>query len=255
MLPYRVCHARHSNATLDTALIKCGHACGFSLSQSIQAGCPEYINATWKCLSSHSDDSPRCREMTRNRWFRCVVAQRPAWQSCIQTLQDTCMAASIHVTKEHRLSMVAMGALIQEMSNLKVIHYVRDPRGIVLSRFHGMLSAHGAHHSPASTMEAEAKGLCPEMFEDIKARKRLSRSYPGAFLTLKYEDFVLQPQETFSQIQRHIGSEIPEQVQKKVLFSANATKALAWKSRMEKTVLEKVTMLCRGVLDELGYET
>ena len=89
--------------------------------------------------------------------------------NCIPFLNRTCSSANVNVVKTVRLSMKQAEALLQEDPEVKVIHLVRDPRGVLRSR---QVTRVGLSYHET------AEQLCAKVVQDIKVR---SISFLGRF--------------------------------------------------------------------------
>ena len=122
----------------------------------------------------------------------CVSLLRESVKSkCQHLLQDFCQNRSIRVMKTVRATMESMEPLIQALPNFRVIHLVRDPRSVTLSRRHfkgyvlGMFSGNDTY-----TLTKEAKLFCNTVIRDIKVRQELEKKYPGKIYTLNFDEVI-----------------------------------------------------------------
>lgn len=56
------------------------------------------------------------------------------------------------------------------------------------------------------------QGLCVRMQDDIDAKKKLDVRYPGAILTVRYEDFVTEPRLIVDRVFEHVGRPAPANI-------------------------------------------
>ena len=77
--------------------------------------------------------------------------------------------------------------VLRDDPDIKIINYVRDPRGTVASRM---------AIAPRGDWEKEAGTLCREMLQDEAVETALTPIFPGRVLRVKYEDIALNPIET-----------------------------------------------------------
>jgi len=106
--------------------------------------------------------------------------------------------------------MMSMDALLAADPDFKVIHLLRDPRGVVSSRraMHessviGRYSLDGRTES--NTVRREAVVYCRTAVRDIRVRQVLEARYPGRILTLKYEDVVVGLRQHADLVYRFLG--------------------------------------------------
>ena len=67
-------------------------------------------------------------------YLDCSKPSRDAAKACLPHLLQECKARTIKVSKILRGNMSAMIDILQDFPKLKVIHLIRDPRAIVMSR-------------------------------------------------------------------------------------------------------------------------
>jgi hypothetical protein len=132
-------------------------------------------------------------------------------------LTQTCQRSKIRAAKILRVKMPSMDAILQAIPDLHVIHYFRDPRGVFLSRKQGETSS--CQGSGEEGCLAMVKNLCVEMADDIELSAPLRSKYPGAFMTLRYEDVVLNPSKALGEMYGFMG----ERMEQKLLDWVNAT--------------------------------
>jgi len=114
----------------------------------------------------------------------------------------------------------------------------------------------------------EARALCAQMREDLRARRHLDRKYPGALLTIRYEDFISDTHNVTRKVFEYVGRPVPARFSwwvKDALYGrvdngmfgrkrSNATVVMdKWKSMVSHEAAIDMTGYCRDVLDELGY--
>ncbi|XP_069141630.1 carbohydrate sulfotransferase 5-like [Argopecten irradians] len=76
--------------------------------------------------------------------------------NCLRHLEATCVPAELRTIKSIRINMDTVHLLHQRLPSLKVIHVIRDPRGIMNSRFKVKLSNW-------INLETEVSALCKRM--------------------------------------------------------------------------------------------
>lgn len=146
--------------------------------------------------------------------YRCIrdldAAVRP---TCIETLgQAICNETLLIAVEAVRLQMTHVDRLLKLVPDLQVIHYVRDPRAITVSRSHNVqitlersrpLRKHQRGESdderkhPAAS---ESRVLCDRMTEDLRAARSVLARFPNSLRTMRYEDLVLAPNETVAEL-------------------------------------------------------
>jgi len=106
-----------------------------------------------------------------------------------------------------------MRPLLLALPTLRIIHLVRDPRAVALSRIRFGESGRGVYtmriQKSESPIIAEASLYCNHVTADIRSRLQLERQFPGRILTLRYEDVVANPEQRFRDIYRLLDEQMP----------------------------------------------
>ena len=135
-----------------------------------------------------------------------VVTER---NSVVVLFRANCAVRPLRVAKVVRASMLSMKPLLDWLPDLRVIHLIRDPRPVVLSRLGFHASARGIFSESTDNLSEriirEASIYCRQVVTDIRWRQRLERQYPGRLYSLTYEQLVDNPVERASDIYRFIG--------------------------------------------------
>ena len=204
-------------------------------------------------------DYKNCLGQVNNTFQRC----------CSSSSVSQCKRCHIQALKTIRLPMDMMDRILADTPTMKLVYYVRDPRGIIASR---------AAHKPLLTYDpfTEAKLLCRRMLSDLRIFSDLQKKYPSRTLQVIYEDFTTEPQEMLKKLYTFLGEEITSEVRVGIhrvigqdtgslnfkknvgdLFSVirhNAsTTAQSWRQHMEPALKMAVTNSCSDVLSKLNY--
>jgi len=185
--------------------------------------------------------------------------------SCIEPLIQKCRQSSVVAVKVIRVHMSYVDQLLSDDPELRLIHLVRDPRGLI-ETWRKIV----ARRSRSMTqMQLNAKLMCRRMLTDCRIRKQLELKYPGRILLLRYEDLVtatdLVLNDVYSRLlQLALPSNVVD-VMKEQLHSTSANGLLGtlrtngtatatnWRRTINNKLLEYVTVTCRQLLDELNY--
>lgn len=90
--------------------------------------------------------------------------------------------------KEVRLDFRLVAPLLRMDPELRVIHLVRDPRGIMSSAWTNKINA-----------------VCERMIRDIRAFDIILAKYPGCCIRIKYEDLASKPEVVAARVYKHTG--------------------------------------------------
>lgn len=130
-----------------------------------------------------------CRKRTRNMFL----------DSCGHLLSKTCNERPIRAVKTVRATMESMGPLLSALPNFRVIHLLRDPRPVMLSRKNFDASGKTLYSIDRDmfSIAREARLFCQTVVRDIQVRMDLEKRFPGRIYTIFYED-VLEQLKTYT---------------------------------------------------------
>jgi hypothetical protein len=115
---------------------------------------------------------------------------------------NLCDKSTLRIGKLLRLQMQRVVDVLKEYPEFYIIHLVRDPRAIALSR----INTRGMVIDPVTKdITLEAHALCVQMRNDLYYSKVIMEKYPGAYHRLRYEDLVLDPVSSIEHLYRVIG--------------------------------------------------
>ena len=116
---------------------------------------------------------------------RCIARLDATVRPCWESTRAVCASASTITAKVVRVALADLEPTIQRVPDVRLIHYVRDPRAIAVSR----KVVRVTFSTDDDRLSTESRLLCRTMLEDLRAKRLLERRYPGAILTVRYEDF------------------------------------------------------------------
>jgi len=164
---------------------------------------------------------------------------------CTEILRKVIVSRRLRATKVVRATMDSMEPLLRALPTLRIIHLVRDPRAVALSRNRfdesgrGLYTEHvrnlsqlsiasavtllrnesgvsGPRHDtnliqniPESRHVAEASLYCNHVTADIRSRLALEREFPCRIMSIRYEDVVANPEEKFRDIYDFLDEPMP----------------------------------------------
>ena len=186
--------------------------------------------------------------------FSDARQNRTRWKQCELNMTQTCKSRHTSVVKTIRLSMSRALEIMRRDPTVKVLHLVRDPRPVLLSRSKiGFADFHNLH--------TEATTLCDIYRADISASKFVSSSRYGLF---RYEDIVLDPERSVKLMYNFSGlllsTKTLQQIIAKELSTNRRTVFLnktilpeSWRSRMTLKDVNVISKACEETLSVLGY--
>nr|XP_022291966.1 carbohydrate sulfotransferase 1-like [Crassostrea virginica] len=201
---------------------------------------------------------------TQNQFADCLRRKKNGTkivELCTKKMEDMCVSKNVFI-KTIRLSMEVVGLLLDLIPGLKVIHLIRDPRGIMYSRFRGRLV-------DESNFEASAKTMCNRILMDVMRSYHLKLKYPGRIRTQLYEYLAEHPLETMYDLHKFTNTTIrpfmKEYVYNHTLtgninrgyfntIRGNSTRtSLAWRMQMKWEYVQTVDRQCRDLYDHIGF--
>ena len=230
--------------------------CGKTVHQAFTSTCHQHLT------SALTENTP----LYVKQYRKCLNRFRTQGNLCRTWINQKCTNTSIQAAK---LTKVALGTLEQFITNtpdVKVLYYIRDPRGILNSRHNtDKLSDLGN-----GNIVTDATLLCRLMHEDYLTWTRLKMRYPDSIEMFKYESFTAQPLQVAEKVYEFINSPLPEELAKWLSESMNSKTAVSspystsrknstatashWRKELSQKVIAGISSACQHVLLELGYE-
>lgn len=151
--------------------------------------------------------------------------------------------------------------------NIKVLHLIRDPRGM-------MLSQQRAKYRKPEQMYEVAQKMCDRMVRNLHNGSKLNTRYGnGTYMMIRYEDVATNPTQRVSEFMNWSGLPFMEEIRKQIavttenektkespfgLSRANSTEtAFAWQNEDKKAKIEfvkKIEEICLTLIDTVRYE-
>ncbi len=137
----------------------------------------------------------------------CVEKHRPLALSCLPRFESSCKQQKLRVIKTVRANMEIAKHFLKKYPNFKLVHLVRDPRGVVLSRIDKQWSQGSFDQSEnrGNYYSRGAASFCKQAVRDDRLRTRLAQEYPGRVLLLVYDQFVKRPLEFTEKLYAFFG--------------------------------------------------
>ena len=199
---------------------------------------------------------------------RCLEKSRLGYFRCAEFLQRACDETNIRTVKTIRLRMDTAVKFLKRFQDVKMVWFIRDPRGILLSRMKVNFISEIAHKNPG----VEAELICKKIMADVRAYDAFQKSISDIndrILTIRYEDLVSQPKEIVSKVYEFIDQELPKKVLDWLDHSVNADRddkglfgtqranasatAFKWRNKLSPNNIRFVSQKCQAVLERFGY--
>lgn len=189
-------------------------------------------------------------------YLNCRASIREKMSSCINMLEDACKKSQLRVVKSVRTSMTTVAQLLHQLPQLRVVHLVRDPRGVVLSR-QGNPSFRGrASHD---NLVEESLFYCRDAVRDLALRQTLQKQYPGQFMEVIYDDFTKYPRNYSEAIYSFVGEKIPPATREYIIkntegkFNSSAISE-KWQDKLNYRQVLHIKKNCQNFYNEVHYD-
>ena len=180
---------------------------------------------------------------------------------CLPELRRLCLDSDIRAVKTIRLSLAIIGKLMDQIPDLKVIHVVRDPRGVIQSRL-------SARPRSKRAFIDEVKRTCFQLVQDIHGYRAIERKYPDRIFQLRFEDFAIHPLDYAARVYSYVGLDIPEQIQNWLISNTQAKEedgmlgqrrnasvvVMKWRNNLNSFAKRNINKLCFPVIEAFRYD-
>ncbi len=180
----------------------------------------------------------------------CVQPYYNTARWCTSFLQTPCDKSTINVIKTVRLTFDLVEMFLRDVPNTYVIHQLRDPRAIVLSRkLAGSLTA--------PPLALEARLLCEKMISDIKKRRILEKKYPNVFKEIYFEDLVRHPLKKAEHIYSYLNTNLPKEVQDWLRKDMDQPRQSysSWRYKLRPLEKTQIDQACEELYHLTSYQT
>ncbi|XP_069104988.1 carbohydrate sulfotransferase 1-like [Argopecten irradians] len=133
-------------------------------------------------------------------WGGPKCYQEKEIEKCLSEMNSVCKSGT-RILKTIRLSMDVVDDLMYMFPDLKVIHLLRDPRGMLASR---MKTLPGIGTKQLG-MSRAGRAVCDRYDRDIRIAASFGVKYPNRIKTVLYEQVVENPLDTSFQIFNFLG--------------------------------------------------
>jgi len=168
--------------------------------------------------------------------------------------QAVCENSTHTVVKTVRMRRAALEQWIGD-TDIKIVHLVRDPRGVISSR---------RKISRKMDVQSASRKLCESMLDDMKLRKKISGK---RYFLLRYEDLVDSPKSTLTKLYNNLDLPITQKVLETLYNLTHADKRNgyyglirsssfthdSWKHSLSAEIIRNIEDQCQQCMQELGY--
>lgn len=223
----------------------------------------KHLKSVRNCLNSAGvplKTSPRARQLAQSTRTPAVNVTK-----CLKKPVSVCKSAPAVVYKFIRLRMHVVINLLPYFPNLKIIHLVRDPRGMFNSRKGvGFFAKRGNKTDEQNTIN----GFCQELQRDLSFSKLIQRFSANKLKVLRYEDLAEKPFQTVAELFSFTGlpfTKVVQNILKKKTSSRrdscsyctdrkNSTAtASKWRYKLSHEHAHYIYKACKKSMRVLGY--
>lgn len=146
-------------------------------------------------------------------------------KTCVASLKSFCSKRNLRAVKLVRGTMDSMESLLESLPNLRIIHLVRDPRAVVLSRKRFDSSARGIYSNLKNSelLSREALLYCNTVVRDVLKRQELELKYPGKIFPIVYDEMAKDIKSYIEKVYAFLGLTVPAEVLSWYKLSSNST--------------------------------
>ena len=268
MLPsiYRFCNELlPENCTQNAGIAMESHCHWYKYRAERAAG----YKSVWERIETPKDLNNTAHtymEGAFRRYVKCMHSDIVirAIKHCIPLAKEHCQSSPVIAAKILRVNLWNLDTIIDGHADWKVVHQIRDPRGVLVSQ---RASTIMTVYSEGSII-SESHILCDKMLNDTRSFKLYNDSHPGQYLQVKYEDYADAPVPTVKHIYSHIGSDVNERLVNAIIDLTSAkndsspmdqyrknSSATARKWTTKITSIEKkwIDKTCSDFYKETGY--
>ena len=234
----------------------------------------QYSSLRHRLASRALSSPPLCPQNYNNPHYsiRMCTPLRPQSGSALCRLHKHTVVKTIRVNSIHKLSylMDREGPLDY---SLKVVHLVRDPRGVLNTRV-----VHNSYENwTVKSVRDHAQTLCRDMLRNIKYAVSAPSWLQGRYTLLRYEDLAMNPHQIAEQLYKFVGVNIAPQVRlwidrtlregfvfpshldstyRQLSYSAqNLTDSVQkWRAQIPYSIVRLIETECYEVMNLLGYK-
>ena len=180
--------------------------------------------------------------------------------NCISEITQSCRKSPIKIIKFVRLRVKHCSVLLDKYPNMKLLHLVRDPRGIFNSRF-----TLGSNRNWFNLMSQQH---CTEVADDLLSSFKLYQRNPRKVRIVSFEDIAETPEKTTRRLFNFTGLNITKDILAYITNQTNATfdsgffdlsrhnsnvTVNKWRLSLDIRTANQVYNTCRQSNELLGY--
>lgn len=184
-------------------------------------------------------------------------------KSCLDKIISVCKSTPLIVLKFIRLKVETVLEMMPYFPNMKVIHLIRDPRGMFNSR-----TKLGFTEKKGRLDKDDVRRSCDILRRDLSASKFIHQAYPDRIKLLLYEDLADKPMESAKSILSFANLGLTPKMENFVKHMTSSTRdscafctqrkssaktAAKWREQMKLTDAIYIYNVCEDSMKVLGY--
>ena len=175
---------------------------------------------------------------------------RKKCEFCINKyLKEPCKKTQTRAIKTVRGTMDEAEVLLEKDPNFKVIHLLRDPRGVTRSRMKATWSRgfYDAHKE-----DRIAHVYCTTALHDYMTSERLRDKYPNRLMQIMLEDFISEPEATLAELSHFLGIPFHADALRKLYKRMKPGFADRWRKELSRDMIEVINKECDKFMTSLN---
>ncbi|XP_064616340.1 carbohydrate sulfotransferase 4-like [Liolophura sinensis] len=194
--------------------------------------------------------------------YDCVRMKRNKMANCVKNFTNVCTSKKFRFLKTVRLRVHAIEKLLTNDPSLRIIHMIRDPRGIAVSR-------QGWQEFYQAKMTFTFGRVCAEMLRDIESVEKLPPEVAKRVLPVLYEEVAENPESMVEHLYKFVQMPYTGYVREYVKNVTHAAKdntvgfstqransaktAYSWRAKISWKLSSEIDAICERVYKKVGY--
>jgi len=191
-------------------------------------------------------------------------------RACLETIINVCKTTPALVMKFIRLQMETVLEYLPHFPNMKVIHLIRDPRGMFNSRSKLGLAniKHGEADEIGKLNKDEVRRFCDLLHKDLSVSKFIQQHAPDRIRVIQYEDLAENPKEVATQLLAFTGLGLTPRMENFIKHMTSSSRdscafctqrknsaktARKWRTEMKLNDAFYIYNTCEQSMNILGY--
>ena len=190
------------------------------------------------------------------RYHSCMYNATQRLQPCYNLLEDACQNSHVRSIKTVRVTMETAHALLSSLPEMRVVHVMRDPRPVAVSRqkqssFRGRKSG--------KDIVKEAGFYCERAFHDVTLQRQLPEQYSENFHQIIYEDLAENSLDKMEELYEFLKSDVPDELRQWVVKNTQQKRdsssiSHSWMQNMTIEMSRDINNMCQDLRNAVNYK-